>query len=117
MSYISDTGTPSRRDMLVEELNPINAGELNFTLFYYAMKFIKCVGINYDSLSDVFESYEVGLDYTKALIKKDFMGQYGLVKIYNPKRLLEDKNPVNAKTATIPNGLFLKEFTKANNPK
>lgn len=56
MPYISKSN--NRREELVETLEPINRGELNFLLYYHALEFVERMGINYHTLDDAASAYE-----------------------------------------------------------
>ncbi len=50
MPYIPDL---KRREYLKETLDPINGGELNFTLYYLSLRYLDRVGKTYDKCEDV----------------------------------------------------------------
>ena len=56
MPYIENS--TGRREELIETLEPINQGELNFLLYYQALDFVERMGINYHILDDVVTAYE-----------------------------------------------------------
>ena len=58
MPYIPDL---KRRKYLKETLDPINGGELNFTLYYLSLKYLDRVGKSYGSSEDVLHAYEEAL--------------------------------------------------------
>ena len=73
MPYIPDL---DRREYLKETLDPINGGELNFTLYYLSLKYLDRVGKSYGKCEDVMDAYEqaittVYLPMSKQIDRRD----------------------------------------------
>jgi hypothetical protein len=87
MPYIDNkTG---RRDYLKETLDPINGGELNFTLYYLSLMFLSRVGNSYNKCEDVMDALHHTMnqpmigDLPKELPKTDPINQRELEDLFD----------------------------------